>query len=236
MQLIYVFPPDELPQPATLRMEESEWRNPVAPGWFTLRWPHPFAFEQNESPTLQTALDFSEWENPVAPAFVNTVPQIFTADDVFVAPQPMLAVEEDWNVKPAPVFAFPVPRIFGDDETLVPTPPIQDEDYWTSGVAPVWCYPATVFLADDVIQFASPIQDDYAWQSNIAPAVASNWLQLPYLPDPEEIPAGTLIVESTPTVLGSGAVAAVSGAGVVTMAVGAGQAGVASGEGGINQV
>ena len=236
MHLLYFHPPDEVPQQPTLRIEENEWRNPVSPAWFSLLSPWPWQFEQHESPTLETALVFDEWQNSVAPVHTYAVPPCYTADDVFVAPQPTIAVEEDWSIRPAPVAAYAVPRVFVDDETLVPVPPIQDEDFWTSAVAPIFTYPARVFLADDVIQIEPPARDEDYWQSGVSPVAASIYLLLPYLPDPEEIPASSLVVESAPDVLGVGGVAVVSGTGTVSEKVGVGQAGLASGSGGINQV
>jgi hypothetical protein len=234
MQLFYYHQPDEVPQLATLHVEETEWQCRVTPIPFTLRWPNPSQFEQGESPTLETALVFDEWESLVQPVWAYPLPQLFTSDETITAPAAVLGIDEDFPVTTASPIVYALPRVFIVDDEIVPTPPNFDEDFWSNAVAPVWCYPAIVFLADDVIQFASPIQDDYAWQSNIAPAVASNWLQLPYLPDPEEIPAGFLIVASSPTVLGAGEAAMVSGAGSVDTNAGIGAAVLPTGTGRVN--
>jgi hypothetical protein len=231
MQVIYIFPPDEIPQAASLRVEDSQWQNLVAPIPLTLRWPQPFAFEQFEDASnLETGLDFSESLPLVAPCFVNTVPQVFTADDIFVAPQPTLALEEDWNVKPAPVASYTPPRVFvADDETQI-VPPAFDEDFWINPVAPIFAYAVRVFSDDELIQIAAPIQGEDYWQSGVAPVAASIFLRAP---DVDEQP-GVFFVSAEPDVLGSGAVAVVCGGGSVTEVFGAGQAGVASGGGRIN--
>ena len=237
LRLIYFPQPDELPQPpVAIHADEDFWVNRVAPVWFSLLAPGPWQFDQNESPTLQTALDFSDWQNPVAPIRAYPVPQIFSFDDVFVAPAPTLAADEDfWLLCLIYTIAQNVPRAFSDDELTEIVPPIQDEDFWRNPVAPVFAYSARVFLDDEIFPVAPPIRDEDLWINAVAPVAASNWLRLPYLPDAEEIPAGYLFVGSVPEVLGVGTVTLqVSGAGTVGVNEGAGQIAAATGEGRIN--
>jgi hypothetical protein len=236
MRLIYIFPPDEIPQPPNLRIEESEWTCKPAPIWFSLLAPSPWTFEQNESPTLQTGLDFSETLPLVAPVAVYAVPFVYTADDVFVAAQPTLAADEENEVVhcTSSFSALPVPRIFWDDETLVPVPPIQDEDFWINPVASVFAYAVKVFSDDDFLVPQPPCRDEDYWQNAVAPMPAQNFLLLPYLPDADEIPAGFLFAAILPESLGFGTITESSGAGSVTIATGVGQANLANGTGRIN--
>jgi hypothetical protein len=235
--LRYVFLPDELPQqPSILHADEDYWLCRVAPVWFSLLAPGPWQFEQNESPTLQTALDFSDWTNPVAPIRAYPVPQTFTFDDVFTSPAPTLAADEDfWTCGVAPVASCRVPRAFSDDELAEIVPPIQDEDFWRNPVAPVFAYSARVFLDDEIFPVAPPIRDEDFWSNAVAPIAASNWLPLPYLPDADEIPAGYLFVVSVPEVLGVGTVTPqVSGAGTATASAGVGRVDLVAGDGRVN--
>jgi hypothetical protein len=235
MQLFYFHQPDEIAQAPVLHVEDSQWTNLVAPVPLLFRFPHLWQFEQHESPTLQTALVFDEWENPTAPRFVYPVPQVFTFDDVFVAPQPALATDEDlWKCLPAPVAFYPSPRVFAADDEIQIVPPIEDEDFWSNPVTPVFAYPARVFLDDDVWEIVPPIREELYWQNPVFQVAASNWLQLPYLPDPEEIPAGFLVVASGPDVLGVGSIAESSGVGIVAVSMGSGQVALTQGSGRIN--
>jgi hypothetical protein len=237
MQIFYRFHQDEPLQAPSLHVQETEWTSRVAPVPFTLQRLDAWAFDQNESPTLQTGIEHSDWQVFVAPVFVNPTVQVFISDDAFVGEGPTLSVEEDfWGCRPAPVASWPVPRIFTDDELTEIIPPIPDEDFWFNAVAPVAAYPAPLLFTEEGLVLPMPpiIDDDY-WQCPTAPLQATNWLCLPYVPEPEEIPAGNLFIGAPPDVLGAGTIALVSGGGSVTEVFGAGQAGVATGEGGINE-
>jgi hypothetical protein len=238
MRLIYLHQPDELASPPTfIHADEDFWQNRVAPTPLTFRRLDAWTFDQNEQASgLQIGLDFADvWQNPVAPVRVYPVPQVFTFDDTFVAPAPVLRTDEDlWSVRPGPVWAFPVPRVFlSDDETQI-VPPCVDEDFWVNPVAPVWSYRGIAFSDDDVFQIEPPAMDETYWQNATTPLQAANWLRLPYLPDPEEIAAASLYGPPAPTVLGVGVAVENSGVGVAGIASGLGQIIEASGEGRVN--
>jgi hypothetical protein len=230
MQIFYCHQSDEIASAPVLHIEETEWTSHVAPVWFSLRAPSPWQFEQNESPTLETALVFDEWQNPVRPQFVYAVPQVITADDIFIAAQPTIALEEDWNVKPAPVAFYPAPRVYSDDEVWTPTPPCFDEDFWTNPVAPVFAYAVRVFWDDDFIFPQPPARDEDYWQNAAAPVAVSNFLRAP---DVDELP-GFFFVASPLDVVGVGSISPVAGAGSTATSTGAGNVGIATGLGKVN--
>ena len=70
---------------------------------------------------------------------------------------------------------------------------LPDEDFWVNLVRPsVVQVPLIAFSDDEVI--ASPlVLDEDFWLNLVAPVTASQYQYLPYLPDAEEIPAGSLI-------------------------------------------
>jgi hypothetical protein len=231
MQLIYIFPPDELPrQPTTLHVDEDFWQNPVAPIPLTLQRLDAWAFEQGEDANnLETALVFDEWQSLVQPLWCYPLPQLFTSEEPITAPAAILGIDEDFLVTTTSPIVYALPRVFTADDEIVPTPPNFDEDFWVNAVAPVWTYPAIVFLADDVIQFAPPIQDEDVWQSYVAPVAASIYLRAP---DVDELPGVFFVTEQD--VVGVGTVALVSGTGIAGTSAGVGVAVLPSGTGRVN--
>jgi len=216
----YCHQTDEVPRPpSAIHFEEDYWQNRTAPVPLTFRWPNPWIFEQFESPSLETALVFDEWKNLVAPVHVYPVPQVFSQDDVFVAPASTLHLAELYWLNPvAPVFSGPVPKVFSDDDVIEIQPTCLGEDYFRSYiVTSIWTYAPTAFTVDDVIIPTPPIRDEDFWVSPVAPIQATNFVALPYLPDPEELPAASLIGLVPDGVQGSGMIEGIFGSGVATV-------------------
>lgn len=214
----YQHQPDEVPHPPTsIHTDEDYWRNAVPPVPLNFRWPHPWTFEQNESPTLESALVYDEWQNLVRPVFVWAVPQVFDVNDELHFVPATLSIDDlAWSNPVAPLFSGPVPRVFLDDNVIEIPPPGLAEDYWFNPPRKRMCIIYTFVLRDDdVVIPTPPIRDEDCWINSVAPVAASNYLPLPYLPDPEEIPAGSL----------AGAIpSAVQGVGMVRVVYGSGEA------------
>jgi len=79
------------------------------------------------------------------------------------------------------------------------------------------------FRDDETIIPTPPIQDEDLWWQPPAMIAAGYYLPLPYLPDVEEIPAGSLIGLVPDGVQGSGTVSIVYGKGTIGEASGGGK-------------
>jgi len=235
----YCHQTDEVPRPpSAIHFQEDYWQNRTAPVPLTFTWPNPFQFEQFESPSLQTALDFSEWQNLVAPVFVYAVAHVFAQDDVLVAPASTLHLAEFYWLNPvAPIAAYPVPKVFADDDVIEIPPPCLGEDYFRSYiVTSIWTYAPTAFMVDETLVPVPPLVDEDLWVNAVLPVAAANYIALPYLPDPEELPAGSFIGYLPGTVIGSGQIEGVMGNGAVSISkpIGGGKISGVTGGGRIN--
>jgi hypothetical protein len=198
-QLPYLPDPEELPVGSLFgQPDEDFWQNPVPPVAATLGklyLPDPdetagFFFGQPDE-------DF--WVNAVAPGPIPlTFGKLYLPDPEesagFFFGQP----DEDFWQNPV----FPVVASLG--KLYLPDPEENpagfvlirlDEDFWQNAVAPISAYtPSLVFSDDDVIvpQPPLPFDEDF-WQNAVAAIPGVQYVPLPYLPDPEEIPAGSLI-------------------------------------------
>jgi hypothetical protein len=113
--------------------------------------------------------------------------------------------EDFWQnpVPPVPPGIYqPLPLVgFSDDPagSLYGQP---DEDFWINPVAPV---PPALYQRLPLLDYSDEPagslygqpEEDY-WQNPVAPIPASLFQRLPCLPDPEELPAGSLKVFATP--------------------------------------
>jgi hypothetical protein len=235
----YQFQPDEIPRPpSAIHTDEDFWQNRVPPIPLTLTWPNPWIFEQGESATLFGHYD-DFWVSGVAPVFAYSLPQLFNANDELHFVPMTFSVDEIFWVNPvAPIAVYPVPKVFTDDEVTQVVPLCFDADFWQNAVAPIPSYiPPLVFIADDLITIPLPVRDEDFWSNPVAPVQATNYVRLPYVPDPEEIPAGSLIAYIPFGAQGVGSIQAVFGSGTVTASkpIGGGKIGGIMGEGKINQ-
>jgi hypothetical protein len=171
---LYLPDPEEIPA-GSLKVfatpDEDYWQNPAAPVPLTLAWPQPFSFDPSDIFPTVFVHEEDYWQNPVAAVPLTFLwPQQFG----FAAGEETterIGVDEDYWQNPV----APVPLTFRalylpdpSDEVATPPPPFHpDEDYWPQQVAPV---------------------------NQVPPTPAALFRLLPYLPDPEEIPAGSLVV------------------------------------------
>lgn len=93
-------------------------------------------------------------------------------------------------------FAVPIPAVAAQQDDLPAVVLVQDEDFWTSGVAPVQASFGQRLPLGDPEELAAGFlrgQPDEDFQLfGPAPVVLLLYQRLPYLPDPEEVPAGAL--------------------------------------------
>lgn len=116
--------------------------------------------------------------------------------DLPVAPTVLGLDEATWT-PPASAWIISTPRTFADDD--VPAGSLSgrfDEDYRIPLPLAIPSPPRATIDDDIWVLFIPPppIQDEDFWWSWVRPIPATNRIILPYLPDPEEIPAGTLFV------------------------------------------
>jgi hypothetical protein len=207
--------PDEIPVAHFFgQADEDFWQNPVAPVPATNYLEFPYLPDAEEIPAATLyEIDEDYWENPVAPVWSYPNPIVFAKEDDPIT----FGMDEDFWTNPVePVVYFPPVVAITDDEIIAIAPPIQDEDFWINAVAPVFAYPVPVVFNEDLgLIIPPPIQDEDFWLNPVAPIPASNYLQFPYLPDPEEIPAGFLFNIAPITCIGSGTVVPVTGEGSI---------------------
>lgn len=188
--------------------EDPIWLQLVRPVEASLIWPRPWVFEQNEEGNnLRAFTDelFWEWLVPAVPR-VLTGPTQWSFDQQEPAGNLFLDLDEGLQ-GPLP---SPVPDAnrllqqwpFEQNEPSGSFSTIHEEDLWINAVSPVIWMPAYLFSSvtayDEVIGTTpSTGQDEDFWNYFVTPWVApvpdAMLLRFPYLPDPEEIPAGSLV-------------------------------------------
>jgi hypothetical protein len=191
--------------------EDPIWLQLVQPLQAILNWPQQWPFEQNESTNLIAFTSEDSWQNPTppVPASIYRVDQwAFEQTDATGA----LYLDLDEGLSgplPAPVpasLALLQQWPFEMHEPAFFLTVIHEEDLWANPVAPVASYPVPAIYGyiqagdfDEIIgPFPTSTLDElYASGQFMAPTVAPvidrNFLLLPYEPEPEEIPAGSLV-------------------------------------------
>src|SRR6266851_5440437 len=174
--------------------DEDFWNNPVNPVQATFYQKLPLGDpEEIPAGSLYGQPDEDFWKNPVAPVlatFYRTLP-LADLDEIIVATigQP----DEDFWL-PNPQIAFTFTRFTTPDDDFVAPIGIFDEDFWNNPVLPVLPVSfAIVALADSDIQYIITFDEEF-WQNPVVPVLAQFYQKLPLIPDPEEIPAGSLSI------------------------------------------
>jgi hypothetical protein len=185
--------PDDFPQQAQANHpEEVYWLNYSALPQIAPRQP---IAEAEDAPALFGQPDEDFWVSGVAPVQAATYrdPVSRDAEDV---PTLFGQYDEDfWVSGVAPVqstvYRDPVQRDAEDAPFLYGQ---YEEDYWQSPIPAQGAIFRQPFTDDDLPVFvpAAPMFDEDFWCSGVAPVQASIYQRLPYIPDPEEIPAGSL--------------------------------------------
>jgi hypothetical protein len=183
--------------------EDDFWPQYVAPVPASLLWPQQFQFEQFESTNLIAFVEDVFWQNPTppVPATYGLLQQWPFEQNEPAGSLNIPAFEETlWQNQVPPVpdgLRLQQQWVFEQNEpgSLRTN---QDEDFWINPVAPVVFVYQQPFLSDELVvpQSASTIDEVY-WASQVSPIVfpvpATSILVYPYQPDPEEIPAGSLV-------------------------------------------
>ena len=198
IQYPYITDPEELPaHTLSGQPDEDYWQNPTAPVPAILfqRLPFGSIADQEEIPaSLFGQPDEDFWQNAVRPVpgtNYQPLPYLPDPEELPVAAFGGTIEEDFWQNPVAPVYSYSTPKFFTDDDITIFG--LEDE-FWQNPVAPVPFYPVPlVFIADDTTEIIPPIEDEDYWQNPTAPVPATNYQRLPYLPDPEEIPAGNLV-------------------------------------------
>lgn len=183
--------------------EDPLWLQLVPPVPASLLWPQPFIFEQNEeAANLAAFTDELFWQQLVQPVSASLIwPQPWAFEQTDATGALVLDLDEGLG-GPLPV---PVPASlallqqwpFEQNEPAGSLTTLHDETYWANPVPPVvWPQPS-VFTYDDTPPVSPTTgQDEDFWNYFVTPFVppvpASMVLVFPYMPDPEEIPAGSL--------------------------------------------
>jgi hypothetical protein len=187
--------PEELPA-ATLfgTPDEDFWRPPIpAPSPPLVQ---PFLDDDVfvQAPAPATIVDEDFWL-PSVPSPQTRPPVAFSdTDDLPVTVAAPTVVDEDFWLPPVSLPPRAPPLVFVDTDdpagSLFGQP---DEDFYLPPApsAPWRCAP---FLdTDEIVPQPVPGQpDEDYWTLGPPPVPAAMYLRLPYLPDPEEIPAGNL--------------------------------------------
>lgn len=188
---------DDLPVAAPAFAPDEDYWDPPIP-WAQPRVPLVFEIEDEPAGSLYGCPDADEvrrnWVPPV-PAPLGRVwlpdPEEIPAGTLFGVP------EEDRYAPPVP-WGQPRIQLVPDDEVWAApaSTPALDEDAWLAR-APSAKASARAFRDDDVWvppAVVTPIQDEDFWHNGVPPVQAATFQRLPFLPDPEEIPAGNLTV------------------------------------------
>lgn len=196
---------DDLPTPPAASIVEEDY------GLLVSAQPSPFFFVQpflddDVAPPQAappTFVDEDGWIHPPPALAWLSRPAFADADELpFTAVAAPIADEDFWN-HPQPPQAWLSPVVFSDADRLpvtVVAAPIADEDFWNHP-APTAQWTALTFTDTDVIvpQPAPGEPDEDFWALGPAHVPAAVYSQLPYLPDPEEIPAGSLVPPTPPS-------------------------------------
>jgi len=198
---LYLPDADEIPA-LHGQYDEDFWQSPIFPQGQT-----PQAFRDDDVIVPQAVLftpDEDFWVNSVSPVQqVFAVPQQVSFDTQEPAGNLFGQFDEDFWINPvAPVqktFVVPQQASFDSQEPAGNLFGQFDEDFWVNPVAPV----QSTFLVPQQASFEQHdvpsqvvvgVPDEIYWQlGGPQPVAASLYYNLPYLPDVEEIPAGSLI-------------------------------------------
>ena len=200
LRQIYLPDAEEIPASTlTATVDEYFWQNQVQPVPATLG--KLYLPDADEIPALHGQYDEDFWQSPIFPQ--GQTPQAFRDDDVIVPQAVLFTPDEDFwvnSVSPVQqVFAVPQQVSFDTQEPAGNLFGQFDEDFWINPVAPVqktFVVPQQAsFEQHDVpSQVVVGVPDEIYWQlGGPQPVAASLYYNLPYLPDVEEIPAGSLI-------------------------------------------
>jgi hypothetical protein len=197
----------EVPQPTTTIVDEDYWQQcppfpAVAIVYRALQFLDP---EEIPAGSLYGQFDEDFWNNPVAPvapALYQRLP-LYDVEEIPAGSLYGQFDEDFWQNPVVPVqsvlYRSPV---LGDQEE-VPAGSllngIPDEDFWLNPAKPIAAtlYQPLPYFFDpvDYVTLSQPVQDEDFWLQQFLPppVIAANYLRLPYLPDPEEIPANSLV-------------------------------------------
>jgi hypothetical protein len=180
----------------------------------TLALLQPFVFETNDPVNLVAFTDEIYWQQLVSPLPASLLwPQQWSFEQTDATGSLTLTLDDGFQPNFQPFVPFPDQgglRLlqqwpFEQNEAAGSLYALHDEDFWQNAVAPVnWLPPVnwtglSALGYDDVIgtPSTSTIEETYlnaglaGWM--VAPVQDLNRIALPYLPDPEEIPAGSLV-------------------------------------------
>jgi hypothetical protein len=191
-----------VPQVAAFVPDEDFWANSVLS--VSQAFVVPSLNIDSQEPTLFGQFDEDFWQNSVQPVQATLVwPQQFTFDVQEPSGSLFGQFDEDfWQNAVQPVqavLAWPQQFTFDVQEPAGSLFGQFDEDFWTNPVLPVISQvPIQAFRDDDVVvpQVIVFGFDEDFWQN---PAVSTKAIFAPlYQPDPEEVPAGSLVPPAPP--------------------------------------
>jgi hypothetical protein len=190
-----------VPQPALLPVDEEPWQV-YTPPFQPAKWLAYQPEDQVTTPPAQGVFEDDSWR-------VYTPPQEPTRslawqadDEITAAPATPRFDDDSWQVY-TPKWASVHVTLWSENDQIVPQPAPSrfDDDSWQV-YTPKW---ASVYVTlwsenDQIVPQPAPLRlDEEPWQVYTPPLLASKPL---YLPDPEVIPAGSLVVpvpiEETP--------------------------------------
>lgn len=195
--------------------EDVIWLQLVPPVPLTHVWPQPFQFEQNDqAANLVAFTDEIFWPSSAQPAPVPDSIWLLR-QDAFEQHDAngVLTLTLDDGVQPGwtPHVPFPDPGGFGllqqwpfeQNEPAGSLYALRDEDFWTPQIPPVnWPQPSLPILDEVIVGQPTATLDELYWGQFtgpwVAPVVDSLRISFPYLPEPEEIPAGSLVPPQPP--------------------------------------
>ena len=210
---IYIFPQQsifDVQEPAGHlfgQPDEDFWSNPVSAVPATVYQRLPYLPDPEEIPAgnliVPLPVDELYWQNQSAPVAgsqhlllpYSPDPEELPAGSLFGQP------DEDLYIPPLPwpnINIFPQQSIFDVQEPAGKLFGQPDEDFWDNPVFPtIWlnAYPNQWIF--DVQEPAGNLfgqPDEDFWENAVPPVPAAVYQRLPYLPDPEEIPTGSLSV------------------------------------------
>ena len=206
VKLPFVPDPDEIPSGSLHGLQDEDyWQNPVrpVPASNSLLLPFVIDPEFNPAGSLSGQPDEDFWINPVAP--ISSYPVPFVYRDQEEIPVGFLYVhpDEDYWQNPVKPVSYIFGKLYAFDLDDVPAGSFHgtfEDDSWTNPVWPISGFIPPIVFSDDEITVPtppSPREEDF-WQNAVLPIAAANYISFPYLPDPEEIPAGSLVPPQPP--------------------------------------
>jgi hypothetical protein len=198
--------PDEIPANSLHGLQDEDfWQNPVTPVPATISLLLPFSIDPEFNPagSLSGQPDEDYWQNPVPPVASYPVPFVYTDKEEIPAGSLYVHPDEDYWTNPVPPVSLTFGRLYSPDLDDVPAGSfhgVYEDDSWINWVRPVPYFIPPIVFSDDEITVPTPpapIEEDF-WQNAVATVSATNYVSFPYLPDAEEIPAGSLVPPSPP--------------------------------------